>query len=192
MYGLGFLLFVAICRAIIFESCQMDVRPLVLPVSPSSGVVLSGERLCRQPQRGMGRLLTSVMCRQPQWGQVDYDGVSALDASLNHLGNGVLIVIASSYTSGLQLDSSDGCKLLAETDFGLAVAQFINHGRGLLNAKVQVHDSEHGQNNRSGTFSTEGEQMSAVVWCVHLSARRGAASIGSPYNVVSNGEAARR
>jgi hypothetical protein len=47
--------------------------------------------------------------------------------------------------------------LLAETDFGLAVAQIINHGRGLLNAKVQVHDSEHGQDSCSGTFSTEGE-----------------------------------
>jgi len=62
-----------------------------------------------------------------------------LDASVNHAGNGLLIVIASSYTSGLQLDSSDGCKLLAETDFHLAVAQFINHARGLFNAKVQVH-----------------------------------------------------
>jgi hypothetical protein len=76
-------MFVVIFRAIIFDSCQMDVHPLVLQVSPSSDVVLSGERLCRQPQRGMGRLLTNVMCRQPLWGRVDCVGGSALDASLN-------------------------------------------------------------------------------------------------------------
>jgi filamentous hemagglutinin len=80
----------------------MDVRPLVLPVSPSSAVALPGERLCGLPKRGLALLLANVMFWQPLWAQADGIVVSAPGTTLDHAGNGVPIVnIAAPNGSGL-------------------------------------------------------------------------------------------
>lgn len=80
----------------------MDVHQFAFLVRQPSAALLSRDRFCGLPKRGVAFLLANVMFWQPVWAQAEGIAVSGPGTSMDHAGNGVPIVnIAAPNASGL-------------------------------------------------------------------------------------------